>query len=531
MSFISLGFLLFLFVGIIVYYILPKKLQWVWLLIISYFYYACSGLNTIVFIIVTTVTTFLGALAIEAVSVKRQTYLNMNKNKMSQSEKKAYKADTKHYKRLLLVLILIINFGILAVIKYYGFMVDNLNSILVSLFHVKSKINRIDFLLPLGISFYTFQSMGYIIDIYQGKYKADRNIFKFALFVSYFPQILQGPIGRYNKLAHQFFEKHYFSLVQLQHGLQLMLWGYLKKMVLSDRAAIIANEVFCYGDRYGGIIALFGVLAYGLQLYADFSGGMDIVIGISEILGINLDSNFRQPYFSNSISDFWHRWHITLGTWMKDYVFYPFSLSRVMTRFGKFTKKLFGTEIGRVLPICMANLLIFFIVGVWHGSEWHYILYGLYNGFLISIANLFEPLYPKMFRLTHINSNSKKWKIVRIIRTFCLVTIGWYFDRAGGVRTAFSMLKNTITGFTLNTLVDGSLLRLGVKAHDYVILALGCIVWFVISFNKEKGVNIREAVDKKILPIRWAIYVALIMTVVLLGEIGVSTSGFMYAKF
>ena len=320
MAFASTGFLIFLLVGVIVYYLIPKKFQWIWLLILSYYFYMCSGVKTLGLIITTTITTFLGGIWLEDITLKRDEWLKEHKADMSSEEKKAYKAKTKKYKRLILALILVINFGILAVIKYYGFTVDNINALLSGVFHMNVGLKRFDFLLPLGISFYTFQSMGYIIDMYQGKYKADRNLFKFALFVSYFPQILQGPIGRYNRLAHQFFEKHEFDLVRIQHGLQLMAWGFFKKMVLADRAALIVEEVFRYVHLYHGFTVLFGVLAYTLQLYADFSGGMDIVMGASEMFGVKLDQNFKQPFFSNSISDFWHRWHITLGTWMKDYL-------------------------------------------------------------------------------------------------------------------------------------------------------------------------------------------------------------------
>ena len=222
MAFASTGFLIFLLVGVIVYYLIPKKFQWIWLLILSYYFYMCSGVKTLGLIITTTITTFLGGIWLEDITLKRDEWFKEHKADMSSEEKKAYKAKTKKYKRLILALILVINFGILAVIKYYGFTVDNINALLSGVFHMNVGLKRFDFLLPLGISFYTFQSMGYIIDMYQGKYKADRNLFKFALFVSYFPQILQGPIGRYNRLAHQFFEKHEFDLVRIQHGLQLM---------------------------------------------------------------------------------------------------------------------------------------------------------------------------------------------------------------------------------------------------------------------------------------------------------------------
>ncbi len=531
MSFISLGFLVFLVISIIVYYLIPKKYQWIWLLMISYFFYLCSGIKTVFFIIFTTITTFLGGIALSNIHIKRNEYFSKHKSEMSSDEKKEYKKFTKKKKRCTLILILIANFGVWAVLKYTGFAIDNLNVILKEFLHLESTINRIDFILPMGISFYTFQAMGYIIDVYQGKYEADKNVLKFALFVSFFPQILQGPIGRYNKLAHQFFEKHSFDWVRIQHGAQLIAWGFFKKMVLADRAATVADSAFRYVHLYSGIPMLYGVLMYAVQVYADFAGAMDIVVGAAELFGIKLEANFRQPMFAVSISDFWHRWHITLGTWMKDYIFYPFSLSKMMNKFGKFARKLFGNTVGRILPICIANLLIFFIVGVWHGPEWKYIAYGMYNGLLISLTNLLEPLYPKMFQLTHINPNTKVWKCIKIFRTFLLFYISLYFERAVSVEAAFIMMRNSITGFTFSALSDGSLESLGLGVKGALILFVGCGAWFIVSVLKEKGINVREAIDRKPLIIRWAIYIALVLAIPCLGKISETQGGFMYAQF
>lgn len=531
MSYTSMGFLIFLLAGVIVYYIIPKKFQWVWLLVISYFFYICSGIEALIFIVMTTVTTYGGALWIEKIDDERSSYVKEHKGDMSSEEKKAYKLKTRKYKRLILALILVINFGVLAVIKYNQVVIDAMNSIIQNVMHFDFKIGNINVIVPLGVSFYTFQSMGYLIDVYQGKYRADRNIAKFALFVSYFPQILQGPIGRFNKLSHQFFERHEFELRRIEHGLQLMAWGFFKKMVIADRAGVAVKEIFRYMHLYTGADILYGVLLYSVQLYADFSGGMDIVMGASELFGIKLSENFRQPYFAVSIADYWHRWHITLGAWMKDYIFYPFSLSKGMNKFGKWLNKRFGKHLSRVIPIGLANILIFFVVGVWHGSEFKYVVYGLYNGILLTMADLFAPLYPKMFKAAHINKDSKGWHIVRIIRTYLLVFISLYFDVADCAYSAFFLMKNSILGFSFSQITDGSMLKLGVKAGDLVILIAALIVLFVVSFIREKGIHIREALDTKPLLVRWAVYFALVMSIPVLGKIITGTGGFMYAQF
>lgn len=531
MSFISPGFLTFLFIGVIIYYIIPKKMQWIWLLVISYFYYLCSGIDTVFFILVTTASTFIGGILLENTSTKSEEYIKANKAEISRDEKKQLKAITKKRKRRITAAVLILNFGILAFLKYFNFAYENVNVFINKILGTDSSITTFHLLLPLGISFYTFQSMSYIIDIYQGKYKAERNIFKFGLFVSFFPQILQGPIGRYNRLAHQFFEEHHFELKKIQFGLQLILWGFFKKIVIADRAAVISNKIFNNPGVYEGIPVIFGVLAYCIQLYGDFSGGMDIVMGVAELFGIKLDQNFRQPFFSRSISEFWRRWHITLGTWMKDYIFYPFSLSKAMNKFGKFSKKKFGNTIGRVLPVCLADLLIFFIVGIWHGAAWKFIVYGMYNGVIIALSSLLEPVYAKMFQITHINANCKTWKVIQIIRTFILVNIGWYFDNADSFMTALHLMVNSARSFTFRSLTDGSLLKLGVNMRGIIILAVGCLIIFVVSVLKEMHVDIREAVAAKPLVVRWVLYLALVMVIPLFGNIAANVGGFIYAQF
>ena len=276
-----------------------------------------------------------------------------------------------------------------------------------------------------------------------------------------------------------------------------MLWGYFKKIVIADRAAVVVSEVFGNYQSYGGILVMAGVLCYSLQLYGDFSGGMDVIMGASECFGISLDANFKRPYFAQSISDFWHRWHITLGTWMKDYVFYPFSLSKGMNRFSKYCKKNLGRHAGRVLPVCIANLLVFFLVGVWHGPAWKYIVYGLYNGVIIAAGNLSAPLYQKTALALHVPTKSKAWGLVQIARTFLLVNISWYFDMAQDLKASFIMMKNTVTGFSFSALTDGTLMRLGLDKKDYLALILACGVLFMVSLLQENHVEIRCSLAKK----------------------------------
>ena len=529
MSLVSTGFLVFLLVGVIVYYLIPKKAQWAWLLILSYAYYLCSGYKTVVFILLTTIVTFTSGILLE------RTEDNLDKSLkadgLAREDKKALKEKAKTYKKRVVVLALLLVFGVLAVVKYHNFAIENVNGI-IKAFGGNGRISTFTLLLPLGISFYSFQSISYVIDVYRGKVKACNNIFKYALFVSYFPQITQGPIGRYDRLAPQFLAEHKYDLAVIQHGLQRMAWGLFKKFIIADRAGVVSDLVFNNPGQYHGIYVIIGVLAYCAQLYGDFAGGIDMVMGASEMYGIHLDDNFRQPFFSHSIGEFWRRWHITLGTWMKDYVFYPFSLSKAMNKLGKFFKKhsktRFGKYMAKALPICLADLLIFFIVGVWHGAAWKYIVYGMYNGIIMSFSSIMAPVYEKMFKITHINKNARWYRGWQIIRTFILVNISWYFDNAATLTDAFRLMGNTFkhASFSMDAVVKMSGSQL-----DLIILLAGCLVWLIISILKEKGIVIREALDRKPLIIRWAVYIALVMSVAMLGYISNTSGGFMYAQF
>lgn len=534
MSFVNTSFFIFLLIALAVYYAMylikpVRKYQWIWLLAVSYGYYLSFGVKTVFFILYTTVSTYIGARLIGKAARDGKEQLAKGKGILSPDEKKKIKAAVKKNKRLGVVAILLLNFGMLAVVKYSGFLMGNLNALWTD-FGMDAPFGIWTIMLPIGISFYTFQSVGYVIDVYQGKYTPETNVFKFALFVSYFPQIMQGPIGRFNRLSQQLFANHAFDLERIEYGLQLIGWGLFKKLLLADRAAVYVNTVFQDYASYGGWYNMIAVLLYSVQLYADFSGGMDVVMGASELFGIQLDQNFRQPFFSKSISEFWRRWHITLGTWMKDYVFYPFSLSKAMSRFGKFIKKHCGTYLGKTLPICLADLLIFFLVGIWHGAAWKYIAYGMYNGMIIAFSSLMGPVYKKGLEKCHINAEGKPWKCFQMFRTFILVNIGWFFDMGVSFSAALMMMKDTISRFSMSQLTDGTIYAIGLQKKDYAIIFVGCLVWLVVSVRKEKGVDVRKNLAEKPLVLRWAVYLALIFSTGILGYIG-ATTGFIYAQF
>ena len=342
MSLFTLLFFSFLCAGF--YYLCPLRFRPAVLLLVSYALYAYHGLNALPFILVTTASTYLGALAISRLGESSRAYLREHRDTLSAAEKKARKQRVRARQRMLFLLTLLLNFGILAALKYLEPLLGLGAALAGAVTGREPAPPALDLLLPLGISFYTFQSMGYLIDVYNGKYAAEKNPARFALYVSFFPQLIQGPIGRYDQLGPQLASGHRFDFEEIKRGALLMLWGFFKKKVIADRALPLVEEVFANQSAYGGAVIVIGVLFYSLQQYTDFSGGIDLVTGVAQLFGIRLAPNFRRPYFSVSLGEFWRRWHISLGSWMRDYVFYPFALTRPMNRLSKMLKKRVGTH-------------------------------------------------------------------------------------------------------------------------------------------------------------------------------------------
>ena len=498
-----------------VYHILPRRVRWLVLLAASYGFYASRSLSSLPFILVTTLSTWLGALRIDRLAADAKARIKVEKATLSSEEKKQLKARARSRERVWLYAVLVLNFALLAVLKY----TDDVLSL--------AGRSALGLLLPLGISFYTFQSMGYLIDVYNGKYAAERSLPRFALFVSFFPQLIQGPIGRYDQLGPQLREPHDFDYDSMVRGLMLMLWGLFKKLVIADRAMGLVDTVFSApAGEYGGAASVVAVLFYAVQQYCDFSGGIDLVTGIAQLFGIRLAPNFRRPYFSVSLADFWRRWHISLGAWMRDYVFYPFALTRPVTRLSKAAKSRFGAGFARALPAALGNILVFLLVGLWHGATSNYILWGLYNGVILAFSALMEPVYKRMnARLPRLTA-SKGFHIFRVLRTFVIVNIGWFFDRCARGSDALRMMSAVLTDWRGAQLAHLS--SLGVSAVDLRVLSLAVLLLFFVSLAQERGVQVREKVCALWLPLRWLVLIGGVMVVLLCGVWG---SGFNEAAF
>lgn len=502
------------------YYVCPLRLRWPLLLLVSYAFYAYHGLSALPFLLLTTLSTWAGALIIGRLSASGKAELKEKKASLTAQERKALKAALRRRERIVLLCTLLLNFGALATVKYA--------SPVLALAGMKP----LNLLLPLGISFYTFQSTGYLIDVYNGKTAPQRSLLRFALFVSFFPQLIQGPIGRYDQLAPQLEAPHRFDLDGFERGLLLMLWGFFKKKVIADRALPLVSGVFSAPDSYGGAMIVLAVLGYSLQQYADFSGGIDLVTGIAELFGIRLAPNFKRPYFAVSLGDFWRRWHISLGAWMRDYVFYPFALTRPVSRLAKAAKARLGAEISRALPAALGNILVFLLVGIWHGATANYVLWGLYNGLILAASALLEPAYRRFGDRHGALVKSNAFHVVRVLRTFLIVNIGWYFDRCARASDAFSMLARTVADFRPAQVTGELLLSLGLSGRDLFILAMATLLLFAVSLAQERGAQVRAFVLSRPLPLRWLLLLALILfTLATLVSGSAGTGSFMYAVF
>jgi D-alanyl-lipoteichoic acid acyltransferase DltB (MBOAT superfamily) len=515
MSFISLNFLVFLLIVVTLYYVMPKKYQWVFLLAASYAFYLFSGVKPLIFIVLTTLTTYGGARWMENVKEK--------------SEKKS---DAKKKNRKMLILIVVANFGILAMLKYYNFFAKQIDAAF-SLFKYDVSMPLVNIMLPLGISFYTFQAVGYCIDVYRNKYHAETNLLRYALFISFFPQIIQGPISRYDDLGKQLREYHRFSYRNFTYGAQLMLWGFFKKLVIADRAGVLVSQVFGDPGSYDGLQTFAAMAVYAVQIYADFAGGIDIARGAAEMMGIDLVENFRRPYFGTSVAEYWRRWHMSLTNWMKDYVFFPITLSKRSAKIGRWARKnMKGSVIGKQLPTYFPTFVTFFLIGIWHGAGWGYIVYGLYNSTIIVVSMMLTPVFDKLKSWLHINGKSFGWKCFCIVRTFLMMMFGKTIVRASSVGTAFGMMKKCLGMFDFSDFA-GRMTAMGLSGKGLIVLTAACAVFFIVSVLQENGIKVRDALARKPLVLRWAVFLVLLTVITVFGVYGegYSASTFVYRNF
>lgn len=504
MSISSAAFLLFLAVGAAAYYLTPRRYRYLVLLAASAYFYLAYSVRAAVYLSATILSTYGAALWLGRLHRDERERLSR-----PDADKAAVRRKGRRKRRQVLAGILTLNFATLALFKYCDSWLADLSRLLGAA-GISASFRPLELLLPLGISFYIFQTSGYLIDVYRGRAEPERNLLKYALFAAWFPQMIQGPINRYDKLRPQLVEGNGFSADNLKYGIQLMMWGMLKKVFLADPLAGAVAEVYNHFDWYPGMASLLGAALYCVQLYCDFSGGTDLVRGASQLFGVELAENFRRPYFARTLDDFWRRWHISLGEWMKDYLFYPLALSGPLNKLGKWARKRFGPVFGKALAPSLATLVVFLAVGVWQGPGLQNIAYGLWNGGLMSLAVLCAPLLNKTRERLRLSGEEGWFKAFQRLRTCLLVVIGRYFSRGNGLYSALRMLKHTAVRFGRPSL--SVFTCFGLTGLDWLRLAVGGGVLLAVSILQERGVPIRKTLEKK----HWAVQFAVAFAGVLL---------------
>lgn len=525
MNFLSIAYILFMLALVCVYYAagrLFKRGQWIVILVFSLIFYALVGsISTLGYVVATMVISYAAARVLECIDAATHAHVKTLTNR---SEKKAYKQSRNLRKRVVLCVAIACMIATLCYLKYW-------NTLAYYLSFEKSP-HSLGLLLPLGISFYTFSALSYVIDVYNQKYTPEHNIAKYACYLTYFPQLVQGPINRYDAMAPQLFAYHKASDTHFAPASLLFMYGLLKKYVIADcLVGFIATILDANPSTYAGSVVAFGILLYSAQQYGDFSGGIDMVQASSQMLGITMQPNFRQPYFSVSLADFWRRWHISLGLWMKDYIFYPFALTNCMKRLGKFLHRHTTTHLGRTVPAGIANIVVFLLVGIWHGPEIHFVWWGLYNGVVIALSDMLRPYCETLASALHINLKSHTYYVFSIVRTFIVVNIGWYFDRIVDPNLSIAALTRTVFAFNADAFASqlgGILYR---NEIAFTLACIGCVLVFCTSVFSERGIDVASFICTKHVIWRYGMYLILGALVLLAIAVTKTQGGFMYANY
>ena len=486
MVFNSVAFLIYYPIVLLLYFVLPKKLSWVMLLLASYYFYISWNVELIYLIVFTTLISWISAMLIER--TKKQCV-----------------------KKLFLVFTLVMCLGVLFFYKYFNFLSDSVVEVL-KVFGIGADPFNLDLILPVGISFYTFQTLSYVIDVYRGEVKTERNFFFYALYVSFFPQLVAGPIERPNNLIPQLHERHRPTWENTRNGLRKMLIGFFKKVVVADLLATYVNAVYNDAASATGLGVVIATVLFAVQIYCDFAGYTDIAIGCAEIMGIHLMQNFDRPYIAQNIQEFWRRWHISLSTWFKDYIYFPLGGSRC----SKWKN--------------MRNIMIVFMVsGLWHGAAWTFVIWGALHGLYQVIGKLLKPLHGKLLDAMHVRRDLKGFKFLRQLITFCLVCFAWIFFRANSMGDAMLLIKKLFTDWSLSdAYINATIDHLGLTLITALISVLSVYIMNRMDINR---LHLGHDGDGAVPVFRYAYVIWIIAIAWLLLLVGDGASSFIYFQF
>ncbi len=525
MSFTSLGFIVAVSILCLIYYIIPKKFQWTVLLTGSVLFYMTYGAERILFILLASVTAYCAAVKIDKVYVKQDAYIK--EKGLSGKEKQEYILQNKKTtKRILLLAV-----GFLVFMLAYSKMGNWLQKTVSGLIYGQEK-PILPLIVALGISYYTFSLIAYLADVYWRKEKAEKNYLRFLLFVIYFPKILQGPISRHNFLAPQLKQEHCFDYQTFCFGVQLVVWGYFKKLVIADRLSIFVDTVFNDYSACSGAVLAVATIFGAVQLYCDFSGCMDIVRGVSQAFGIELEQNFKQPFFSRSAAEFWRRWHITLGAWFKDYVYMPIVVSPTLVQKLKPIKEKWGMKAVKKIMTAIPLAVVWILTGIWHGTGWPYIVWGIYWGGIIISSMLLESVYKNVLLKLGINEEAFWWRTFQMLRTFMLFCIARLLTMPNSLLATAVICKRIVCDFHVTSVLSNNLFQYGLDKQNFILVIIAVLIVWAVSVLQGKGM-VREMVARRNIVLRWSIYFALIFAVIIFGIYGpgYDASSFIYEAF
>lgn len=495
MLFNSFEFLIFFPVVLLFNYLIPCKYRYIWLLVASYFFYMFWNTKYAVLLFLSTIVTYNCALGIESLKYSRSRYYLF-------------------YQKTLIFVGVFLNLAILFFFKYSNFALDIISK-LALYFNANIHTPTFDIILPVGISFYTFQAIGYMIDVYRDEIEAERNFLKYALFISFFPQLVAGPIERSGNILGQINNPRKFNYTMALDGLMLIIWGFFLKIVLADRIAIFVDSVYSDVTAVGGIHLIIATVLFAIQIYCDFYGYSSIAIGASRILGIRLMENFNAPYLSSSVASFWRNWHISLTSWFRDYLYIPMGGSR-------------KGELRKLLN----KMFVFLCSGLWHGASINFVIWGGINGAYQVIGDIFRAGKYRLLGKNGLKEPSAFSKIFGCIFTFVLIDFSWIFFRANSYSDAVLIINTIINETRINSLLDGSLLSFGLDARNLILIAASVLILTIGDICKRKGIIIHEViVDCHIL--RWFFIAVAIYFVMLFGIWGpeYNPSNFIYFQF
>ena len=482
-----LYFIIFLPMVVVLYQLCPQKFRKYILLLANYAFFYTWSKFFLVYQVITMVITYVSSKIIDHTLNKKT-------------------------KKFILFLAIVINLGVLVILKYTNFLGENIFAI----FH--QKFTTVHFITPIGISYYTLQMISYLMDISSEKIHADHSIVDFAIYASFFPTLIQGPITRFNEIKDGILACNPITYQNLKFGSQRILFGLMKKMIIADRLDPAVSKIFTSYTQ-DGLFSLIGAVLCTIQLYMDFSGIVDICLGSAEIFGIKLPENFRQPFFAENASDFWRRWHITLGTFLRDYVFYPISLAKPTRRLSKFFTKHFGKAAGKFIGPLIALFAVWFLNGLWHGPYWSYIFYGLYYFCFMVLEILLKKPVEDFLKKYQIGDNHIGLRIFRFVKLFIIVIVGELFFRAKTLAVGWTMFSSIFTNFHLSTFKD-TLPFLRLDMIDWSIVIVGIVIIFLVDFYKEFHGSIRNAIELKPTWIRWSIIYTCIFALLIFGAYG-----------